>query len=111
MVVAGQRQVLEPRRRKSPRIQRCSIARAVHNMGAFGYGNHERELTLAMAVRTLTVREGEGHYFAGAGIVADSDPRLELHETAWKALQLLTSTHPPRAARGEPCSLQRPRRR
>ncbi len=59
--------------------------------GAFGYLSHERELTLAMAIRTLTVRDGEGHYFAGGGIVADSEPRLELHETAWKALQLLPS--------------------
>ncbi|HEY6728724.1 MAG TPA: anthranilate synthase component I family protein, partial [Polyangiaceae bacterium] len=57
--------------------------------GAFGTLSHGRELTLAMAIRTLTVREGEGHYFSGGGIVADSQPGREIEETAWKALQLL----------------------
>lgn len=57
--------------------------------GAFGMLSHSRELTLAMAIRTLTVREGEGHYFSGGGIVADSLPGPEIDETAWKALQLL----------------------
>ncbi|HEU5073638.1 MAG TPA: chorismate-binding protein, partial [Polyangiaceae bacterium] len=57
--------------------------------GAFGTLSHARDLTLAMAIRTLTVREGEGHYFSGGGIVADSQPGAEIEETAWKALQLL----------------------
>jgi anthranilate/para-aminobenzoate synthase component I len=45
-------------------------------------------MTLAMAIRTLTVRRGEGHYFTGGGIVADSDPEREVEETVWKAQQL-----------------------
>lgn len=57
--------------------------------GAFGTLSYARELTLAMAIRTLTVRDGEGHYFSGGGIVADSQPGAEIEETAWKALQLL----------------------
>lgn len=60
--------------------------------GAFGTLSHARELTLAMAIRTLTVREGEGHYFAGGGIVADSDPAQEVQETHWKGLQLLPNS-------------------
>ncbi len=59
--------------------------------GAFGTLSHARELTLAMAIRTLTVRESEGHYFAGGGIVADSDPVQEVRETGWKSLQVLPS--------------------
>jgi anthranilate/para-aminobenzoate synthase component I len=41
-----------------------------------------------MAIRTLTVEGGEGHYHSGGGIVADSDPEREVEETRVKALQL-----------------------
>lgn len=58
--------------------------------GAFGALRHDGGLVLAMAIRTLTVREGHGHYFAGGGIVADSDPAREVHETHWKAVQLFS---------------------
>ena len=57
--------------------------------GAFGYLAHDGSLELGMAIRTLTVRDGEGHYFAGGGIVADSDPEREVQETLWKAEALL----------------------
>ncbi len=57
--------------------------------GAFGYLAHDGSLELGMAIRTLTVRAGEGHYFAGGGIVADSDPEREVQETLWKAEALL----------------------
>jgi anthranilate/para-aminobenzoate synthase component I len=56
--------------------------------GAYGALAHDGSLRLAMAIRVLTVRDGEGHYFAGGGIVADSDPERELLETGWKAVQL-----------------------
>jgi anthranilate/para-aminobenzoate synthase component I len=57
--------------------------------GAFGYLAHDGTLELGMAIRTLTVREGRGHYWAGGGIVADSDPEREVQETLWKAEALL----------------------
>ena len=57
--------------------------------GAFGYLAHDGTLELGMAIRTLTVREGQGHYWAGGGIVADSDPEREVQETLWKAEALL----------------------
>jgi anthranilate/para-aminobenzoate synthase component I len=41
-----------------------------------------------MAIRVLTVQSKEAHYFAGGGIVADSDPEAELLETRWKGTQL-----------------------
>jgi anthranilate/para-aminobenzoate synthase component I len=56
--------------------------------GGLGFLTHHGELTLAMAIRTLTVRAGSGHYFTGGGIVADSQPWREVEETAWKAQQL-----------------------
>jgi anthranilate/para-aminobenzoate synthase component I len=56
--------------------------------GAFGMLTHEGELSLAMAIRTLSIRAGIAHYHVGGGIVADSDPTREVEETRWKALQL-----------------------
>lgn len=56
--------------------------------GALGYLGYDGELRLAMAIRTLTVEGGEGHYHSGGGIVADSDPDREVEETRVKALQL-----------------------
>jgi anthranilate/para-aminobenzoate synthase component I len=57
--------------------------------GALGFLRHDGSLLLSMAIRTLTVANGEGHYFAGGGIVADSDPERETVETEWKADQVL----------------------
>jgi anthranilate/para-aminobenzoate synthase component I len=56
--------------------------------GALGFITHGGEMTLAMAIRTLTTQDAEGHYFTGGGIVADSDPAREVEETVWKARQL-----------------------
>lgn len=56
--------------------------------GAFGALQYDGGLTLGMAIRTLTLENGVGHYFAGGGIVADSDPEREVEETLWKALQV-----------------------
>ena len=57
--------------------------------GAFGSIAHDGSLELGMAIRTLTVRDGIGHYWAGGGIVADSDPQREVEETLWKAEAVL----------------------
>jgi anthranilate/para-aminobenzoate synthase component I len=63
--------------------------------GAFGYVGRDGSLELAMAIRTLEAGapvDARGTrpacYFAGGGIVADSDPGRELEETRWKAAQL-----------------------
>lgn len=56
--------------------------------GAYGVLRRDGTLLMAMAIRTLVRRGEEGHYFAGGGIVADSDPGQELMETAWKSRQL-----------------------
>jgi len=57
--------------------------------GAFGMLRHDGSLELAMAIRTLTLRGATASYFAGGGIVADSDPEREVEETRWKAVQVL----------------------
>jgi anthranilate/para-aminobenzoate synthase component I len=57
--------------------------------GGLGYITHAGEMTLGMAIRTLSTRGAEGHYFTGGGIVADSDPTREVEETLWKAQQLV----------------------
>ena len=63
--------------------------------GAFGYVARDGSLELAVAIRTLPAGPALGvestrHacYFAGGGIVADSDPERELEETRWKAIQI-----------------------
>jgi para-aminobenzoate synthetase component 1 len=57
--------------------------------GALGYVRQDGGLELGMAIRTLTVAGGRGSYFAGGGIVADSQPRREVEETLWKARRLI----------------------
>lgn len=83
-------------------IAELEAARRGLYTGAIGSLAHDGSLRLSMAIRTLTF-PGEaaspadgggaftshrGHYFAGGGIVADSDPRSEVEETRWKARQL-----------------------
>ena len=46
---------------------------------------------MAIAIRTLLVKDGVIHAQAGAGIVADSDPATEYDETLHKAQALLSS--------------------
>ncbi|MFO0659828.1 MAG: anthranilate synthase component I family protein [Polyangiaceae bacterium] len=65
--------------------------------GAIGYVGHGGELVLSMAIRTLTLRDEEGHYHVGGGIVADSDPLREEEETRVKSLQLLRALEQLRA--------------
>jgi len=57
--------------------------------GAYGYLAHDGSLRLAMAIRTLVVAPSDqGEYFAGGGIVADSQPEREVAETLWKSQTL-----------------------
>lgn len=58
-------------------------------MGAFGWMSLAGDLELAVAIRTAVVADGRVAYHAGCGIVADSDPELELEESAVKARAFL----------------------
>ena len=54
--------------------------------GAVGYFSFSGNMDLAIAIRTLVIRDGQVHLQAGAGIVADSDPATEYQETVNKAM-------------------------
>jgi anthranilate/para-aminobenzoate synthase component I len=77
-----------PKVRAMELIAQLESARRGAYTGGFGYVSHDGAMRLGMAIRMLSVRSGVGHYFAGGGIVADSDPAKEVLETAWKASQV-----------------------
>jgi anthranilate/para-aminobenzoate synthase component I len=77
-----------PKVRAMEVIARLEPVRRGLYTGAFGHVSYDGSVCLAMAIRVLTVQEGEAHYFAGGGIVADSDPDAELEETRWKGTQI-----------------------
>ena len=63
--------------------------------GAMGYLALDGSLDLNILIRTMTVCDGQIELRAGAGIVADSDPLLELDETRAKARGLLRALGSP----------------
>jgi len=67
-------------------VRRGPYAGAV---GYFSYGGHAMDT--AIAIRTLIAAHGTAWIQAGAGIVADSVPRSEYHETLAKARALLAA--------------------
>jgi anthranilate synthase component 1 len=57
--------------------------------GAVGYLDTSGDLDMAIAIRTAVMRDGTAYVQASAGIVADSDPVAEEHETRNKARAVL----------------------
>ncbi|MEI6215610.1 MAG: anthranilate synthase component I [Desulfuromonadales bacterium] len=57
--------------------------------GAIGYFSFSGNMDLAIAIRTLVIKDGKLHLQAGAGIVADSDPSAEWQETVNKAMAVV----------------------
>jgi anthranilate synthase component 1 len=57
--------------------------------GAVGYFSFSGNMDLAIAIRTLVVKDGRIHLQAGAGLVADSDPASEYQETVNKAMAVV----------------------
>ncbi|MEY9212486.1 isochorismate synthase [Thermobifida halotolerans] len=62
-----------------------------HYAGAVGWCDAEGDGEWAVALRCAEVSDREVRLFAGAGIVADSDPRAELAETAAKFRTVLAA--------------------
>jgi para-aminobenzoate synthetase component 1 len=54
--------------------------------GAIGFIGQNGDLTLNIAIRTMTVTGNRVYYHAGSGIVADSIPEQEYEETLQKAI-------------------------
>jgi anthranilate synthase component 1 len=61
--------------------------------GAVGYIDFTGNMDTCIALRTLVIHEGVIYVQAGAGIVADSVPKLEYKETLNKARALLKAIH------------------
>jgi anthranilate synthase component 1 len=59
--------------------------------GAVGYFSYSGDVDTCITIRTLVVGEDETSVTAGAGIVADSDPEREQHETESKAAGMLAA--------------------
>lgn len=57
--------------------------------GAVGYFSFSGNMDLAIAIRTLVIKDGKVHLQAGAGIVADSDPVAEWQETVNKGMAVM----------------------
>jgi anthranilate synthase component 1 len=57
--------------------------------GAVGYFDLHGNLDLAIAIRTLLLKDGRAHLGVGAGIVYDSVPEREYAETMSKGKALL----------------------
>jgi len=56
--------------------------------GAVGYFSYSGNMDTCIAIRTIAMQGDVAHVQAGAGIVADSDPTREYHETLSKAQAL-----------------------
>ncbi len=56
--------------------------------GALGYFNYDGNLDSCITLRTALLKDGKVHVQAGAGLVADSVPAAEYHETINKASAL-----------------------
>ena len=57
--------------------------------GSFGYLNRDGSLDLNILIRTIVKKCNQVTFRAGSGIVADSDPEMELEETRAKAEGML----------------------
>ncbi|MGC9396571.1 MAG: anthranilate synthase component I family protein, partial [Anaerolineae bacterium] len=56
--------------------------------GAVGYFGFNGNMDTCITIRTIVLKDGVAYLQAGAGIVADSDPTKEYHETLHKASAL-----------------------
>jgi len=61
--------------------------------GAMGFFAPNHDLTLNVAIRTMTVAAKQVHYQVGSGIVADSSPEKEYEETLQKAAGMRSAAH------------------
>jgi anthranilate synthase component I len=57
--------------------------------GAVGHVGFNGDLDTCIALRTMVVKDGVAYVQAGGGVVADSDPTAEFHESYNKAAALL----------------------
>ena len=68
------------------------VKRGVYG-GAVGYIGFNGDMDTAIAIRTAVIRDGRLYIQAGAGVVADSVPRLEWEETMNKGRAVFTAVN------------------
>jgi len=79
----------------APKVRAMEIIDELENQrrgfysGIVGYFSYSRNLDSCIAIRTILIKDGTAYVQAGAGIVADSDPKREYQETVNKAKALL----------------------
>ena len=66
------------------------VKRGVYS-GAIGYLDFAGQMDLSIVIRTIVVKNGRCYFHTGGGIVADSDPLAEFHETQDKARALIAA--------------------
>lgn len=66
------------------------VTRGVYT-GSIGWFGFNGDVELNIAIRTMIVKDGLAHVQAGAGIVIDSSPEAEYHESLKKAEALWTA--------------------
>jgi anthranilate synthase component 1 len=56
--------------------------------GGIGFINFHHDMNMALAIRSLIIKDGKAYLQAGAGIVEDSSPQKEFEETLHKSQSL-----------------------
>ncbi|MGA2874735.1 MAG: anthranilate synthase component I family protein [Nitrososphaerales archaeon] len=80
-----------PKIRAMEIIEELETGRRGPYAGAVGYFSFNGNMDSAITIRTLVTRENKASIQAGAGIVADSDPKAEWFETEHKARALFNA--------------------
>lgn len=81
----------------APKIRAMEIIEELENDkreiygGGIGYLSFNNNMEIAIAIRTLILKDNIGYLQAGAGIVYDSIPENEYYETIYKASQLISA--------------------
>ncbi|MCP8968368.1 anthranilate synthase component I [Ectobacillus ponti] len=79
----------------APKIRAMTIIDELENCkrnvyaGTVGYISFTGDMDMALAIRTMVVKDQQAYIQAGAGVVYDSDPEAEYEETMNKARALL----------------------
>jgi anthranilate synthase component 1 len=79
----------------APKVRAMEIIDELENLrrgpyaGAIGYFSYSGEMDTCITIRTILFSKGKAYIQAGAGIVADSDPKAEYQETLNKAKGML----------------------
>ena len=78
-----------PKIRAMTRIYQWEAVRRGVYAGAVGYFSRNDQADFAIGIRTMVLKDAIAYVQAGAGVVYDSDPSSEYHETLHKAKALL----------------------